>query len=76
MDYEWEQAAESEEIYELRDRETGEVEWTGTRADLIFGSNSRLRTIADVYASEEEKFVQDFVDAWHKVMTNDRFDLE
>ncbi|QCS43060.1 catalase/peroxidase HPI [Natrinema versiforme] len=76
MGYEWEQASEDEEIYELRDRETGEVEWRGTRVDLIFGSNSRLRAIAQVYASEEEKFVQDFVDAWHKVMTNDRFDLE
>ncbi|ELY74512.1 catalase/peroxidase HPI [Natrinema pallidum] len=76
MGYEWEQASESEELYELCDRETGEVEWTGTRADLIFGSNSRLRAIAEVYASEEETFVQDFVDAWHKVMTNDRFDLE
>ncbi|SNZ04328.1 catalase-peroxidase [Natronoarchaeum philippinense] len=75
MDYEWE-PADSEGVYELRDRETGEVEWTGTRVDLIFGSNSRLRTIADVYASEEEKFVEDFVDTWHKVMSHDRFDLE
>ncbi|WP_222919389.1 catalase/peroxidase HPI [Natrinema sp. SYSU A 869] len=76
MGYEWEQASESEELYELRDRETGDVEWTGSRVDLIFGSNSRLRAIAEVYASEEAKFVQDFVDAWHKVMSNDRFDLE
>ncbi|ELY70047.1 catalase/peroxidase HPI [Natrinema versiforme] len=76
MGYEWEQASEGEEIYELRDRETGEVEWEGSRVDLIFGSNSRLRAIAEVYASEEETFVEDFVDAWHKVMTNDRFDLE
>ncbi|ELZ14731.1 catalase/hydroperoxidase HPI(I), partial [Natrinema thermotolerans DSM 11552] len=76
MGYEWEQASEGEEIYELRDRETGDVEWTGSRVDLIFGSNSRLRAIADVYASEEETFVEDFVDAWHTVMTNDRFDLE
>ncbi|MFC4449418.1 catalase/peroxidase HPI [Halorussus aquaticus] len=76
MDYEWEQASDSEEVYELRDRETGEVEWEASRVDLIFGSNSRLRSIADVYAAEEEKFVEDFVDAWHKVTTNDRFDLE
>ncbi len=76
MDYEWEQADGSEERYELRDRETGDVEWEASRADLIFGSNSRLRTLADVYASEEEKFVEDFVDAWHKVMSHDRFDLE
>ncbi|NUB91066.1 catalase/peroxidase HPI [Haloterrigena sp. SYSU A121-1] len=76
MDYEWEQASEGEEVYELIDRETGEVEWTGSRVDLLFGSNSRLRAIADVYAAEEEKFVEDFVDAWRKVMTNDRFDLE
>ncbi|WP_227356374.1 catalase/peroxidase HPI [Haladaptatus salinisoli] len=90
MDYEWEAPSESEDIieeekpsaahdvYELRDRETGEVEWTGTRVDLVFGSNARLRAIADVYASDdaEEKFVDDFVDVWHKVMTLDRFDLE
>ncbi|KYH27840.1 catalase-peroxidase 2 [Halalkalicoccus paucihalophilus] len=94
MDYEWEAAEESasesedvmereepgeaHDVYELRDRETGDVEWTGTRVDLVFGSNARLRALADVYASEdgEEQFVQDFVDAWHKVMTLDRFDLE
>ncbi|MFC6719320.1 catalase/peroxidase HPI [Natrialbaceae archaeon GCM10025810] len=76
MGYEWEQASESEERYDLRDRETGEVEWEASRVDLIFGANSRLRAIADVYAAEEETFVEDFVDAWHKVMTLDRFDLE
>ncbi|NHN47463.1 catalase/peroxidase HPI [Halostella sp. JP-L12] len=76
MGYEWEKASESEEVYELRDRETGDVEWRGTRIDLIFGSHSRLRAIADVYASEEETFVNDFVDAWSKVMKLDRFDLE
>ncbi|WP_121742273.1 catalase/peroxidase HPI [Natronorubrum halophilum] len=92
MDYEWEASGDSQdimgweassesedgEVFDLRDRETGGVEWTGTRADLIFGSNSRLRAIADVYASDdaEEKFVRDFVDAWDKVMTLDRFDLE
>ncbi len=76
----WEAAADSEtdEVFELRDRKTGEVEWTATRADLIFGSNSRLRAIADVYASDdgEEKFVQDFAEAWGDVMHLDRFDLE
>jgi len=77
MDYEWEQV-DGEEVYEIRDRETGDVEWEATRFDLIFGSNSRLRAIADVYGAEdgEEEFVEDFVDAWHKVMTLDRFDLE
>ncbi|WP_458206642.1 catalase/peroxidase HPI [Haladaptatus sp. NG-SE-30] len=75
---EWEAASDAQEIFELRDRETGELAWTGTRVDLIFGSNSRLRAIADVYASDdaEEKFVRDFVDAWDKVMSLDRFDLE
>ncbi|MBX0288306.1 catalase/peroxidase HPI [Halomicroarcula sp. F28] len=76
MDYEWEATSGPREVYEVRDRETGDVVWEASRVDLIFGSNSRLRALADVYASEEEKFVQDFVDAWHKVMTNDRFDLE
>jgi catalase-peroxidase len=78
MDTDWEEAADEDGLYEARDRDTGEVAWTGTRFDLIFGSNSRLRAIAEVYAAEdgEEQFVQDFVDAWHKVMTLDRFDLE
>ncbi|MGQ3412425.1 catalase/peroxidase HPI [Natrinema sp. LN54] len=76
MGYEWEVSSEAEDVYELRDRETGDVEWKGSRVDLVFGSNSRLRAISDVYAAEEETFVQDFVDAWHKVMRNDRFDLE
>jgi catalase-peroxidase len=78
MDFEWERVSDSENIYELRDRETGEVEWKGTRVDLIFGSNSRLRSIAEVYAANdgEEKFVHDFADAWSKVMELDRFDLE
>ncbi|MDZ7688321.1 MAG: catalase/peroxidase HPI [Halobacteriales archaeon] len=76
MGYEW-KPADEEGVYEGRDRETGEVIWKGTRFDLIFGSNSRLRALAEVYASEdgEEKFVRDFADAWHKVMTLDRFDL-
>ena len=64
--------------FEIRDRETGETRFTGSRVDLIFGSNSRLRAIAEVYAAEggEEQFVQDFADTWSKVMTLDRFDLE
>ncbi len=77
MDYEW-VPTETTNRYELRDRETGTVEWEGTRVDLIFGSNSRLRALSTVYASSdgEQKLVEDFVDAWHKVMTLDRFDLE
>ena len=77
MGYDWEQS-EDEGVYELRDRETGEVEWEGTRFDLVFGSNSRLRAVSQVYAAEdgEEKFVNDFVEAWTKVMNLDRFDLE
>jgi catalase-peroxidase len=78
MDTEWEQSADDEDVYVARDRDTGEVEYRGTRLDLVFGSNSRLRSIADVYGSEpeEEKLVHDFVDAWEKVMRLDRFDLE
>jgi catalase-peroxidase len=78
MDYEWESVSDAKQHFELRDRDTGEVAWTATRVDLIFGSNSRLRTLAEVYGADdgEEKLVQDFVDAWTKVMTLDRFDLE
>jgi catalase-peroxidase len=78
MDYEWEPVSDDAEVFEIRDRETGEVEWEATRFDLIFGSNARLRAHADVYAAGdgEEKMVHDFVDAWTKVMTLDRFDLE
>ncbi|OLZ41339.1 hydroperoxidase [Natrinema saccharevitans] len=78
MDYEWEPVSEDREVFELRDRETGDVEWKGSRVDLVFGSNSRLRAIAEVYGADdaEEKFVQDFVDTWSKVMQLDRFDLE
>ncbi|MFP9190503.1 catalase/peroxidase HPI [Natronosalvus vescus] len=78
MDYEWEPVSESEEIFELRDRETGEVEWKASRVDLLFGSNARLRAISEVYGADdaEEKFVRDFVDTWNKVMHLDRFDLE
>ncbi|TKR26464.1 catalase/peroxidase HPI [Natronomonas salsuginis] len=78
MRYEWEAASDDEVVFELCDRETGEVEFTASRVDLLFGSNSRLRAIAEVYGAEdgEEQFVDDFVDAWSKVMRLDRFDLE
>ena len=64
-------------MFEGRDRKTGELKWTGTRVDLVFGSNSQLRALAEVYASSDaqEKFVRDFVAAWTKVMNLDRFDL-
>nr|WP_281244805.1 catalase/peroxidase HPI [Halogeometricum limi] len=78
MDTEWQESDESDNLFEGRNRDTGDVEWRGSRVDLIFGSHSRLRALAEVYGSAdaEEKFVHDFVDAWHKVMTLDRFDLE
>ena len=74
----WEPTSETEDEFEGLDRSTGAVKWTGTRVDLVFGSNSELRAIAQVYGSDDaaEKFVQDFVTAWDKVMSNDRFDLE
>ena len=73
----WKPSADSQGVFEGRDRATGELKWTGTRVDLIFGSNSELRAIAEVYACDDgkEKFVQDFVAAWTKVMNLDRFDL-
>jgi catalase-peroxidase len=73
----WNPTSEDKEVFEGRDRATGELKWTGTRVDLIFGSNSQLRALAEVYASEDagEKFVRDFVAAWNKVMNLDRFDL-
>jgi catalase-peroxidase len=73
----WKATAEDEDVFEGRDRKTGEVKWTGTRVDLIFGSNSQLRALAEVYGSADaqKKFVQDFVAAWTKVMNLDRFDL-
>ena len=78
MDYEWEPVDADQDVFEGRDRATGEVAWKATRFDLIFGANSRLRAVADVYGAhgEEEKFVNDFVDAWTKVMQLDRFDLD
>ena len=73
----WKRVTEGEETFEGRDRVTGELKWTGTRVDLIFGSNSQLRALSEVYASDgaQEKFVRDFVSAWNKVMNLDRFDL-
>jgi len=77
MATEWSASSEEDEVYEGRDRKTGELKWTGTRVDLIFGSNSELRALAEVYACEDsqEKFLQDFIQAWDKVMNLDRFDL-
>jgi catalase-peroxidase len=73
----WKLDAASPNLFEARDRKTGQVKWTGTRADLIFGSHSQLRALAEVYASadSQEKFVKDFVAAWTKVMNADRYDL-
>jgi len=77
MGTEWKPLSDAKDIFEGRDRKTGELKWTGTRVDLIFGSNSQLRALAEVYGSSDaqEKFVQDFVAAWAKVMNLDRFDL-
>jgi catalase-peroxidase len=77
MGTEWKAVSDAEDVFEGRDRKTGEVKWTGTRVDLIFGSNSQLRALAEVYGSADaqEKFVHDFVAAWTKVMNADRFDL-
>lgn len=73
----WKATSDEEEVFEGHDRNTGELKWTGTRVDLIFGSNSELRALAEVYATEDakDKFVNDFVSAWTKVMNLDRFDL-
>ena len=77
MGTEWRRSAESRDLFEGRDRATGEVKWTGTAVDLVFGSNSQLRALAEVYASDdgERQLVEDFVAAWSKVMNLDRFDL-
>jgi len=77
MRTEWKAVSGDGELYEGSDRDSGEIKWTGTRADLVFGSNSELRAIAEVYGSADarEKFVKDFVAAWNKVMNLDRFDL-
>jgi catalase-peroxidase len=77
MNTKWQPSSTSEGVYEGRDRATGEIKWTGTRVDLVFGSNSQLRAIAEVYACDDSKkaFVKDFVAAWVKVMNLDRYDL-
>lgn len=77
MSVTWAATSEAEEVFEGRDRKTGALKWTGTRVDLIFGSNSQLRALAEVYGCEDsqQRFVQDFVAAWDKVMNLDRFDL-
>ncbi|MGA7799391.1 MAG: catalase/peroxidase HPI [Gammaproteobacteria bacterium] len=77
MGTEWKPTSKDEDEFEGRDRGTGELKWTGTRVDLLFGSNSQLRAIAEVYGQDDaqEKFVRDFVAAWNKVMNADRFDL-
>jgi catalase-peroxidase len=77
MGVSWKAISDSEELFEGHDRETGKLKWKGTRVDLIFGSNSELRALAEVYGSEDssEKFILDFVKAWDKVMNLDRFEL-
>jgi catalase-peroxidase len=77
MGTEWKPVSKDADVFEGRDRKTGAVKWTGTRVDLVFGSNSQLRALAEVYGSAdaEKKFIHDFVAAWNKVMNLDRFDL-
>nr|HPM62440.1 catalase-peroxidase [Methanoregulaceae archaeon] len=77
MGTEWKAVSNDADLFEGRDRKTGEVRWTGTRVDLIFGSNAQLRALAEVYASADAKgkFIDDFVAAWTRVMNLDRFDL-
>ena len=78
MGIKWKETSKKEDLFEGRDRKTDEVKWTGTRVDLIFGSNSQLRSLAEVYACEDSqsKFIGDFISAWTKVMNSDRFDME
>jgi catalase-peroxidase len=73
----WKPTSEARNTFEGRDRKTGDLRWTGTRVDLVFGSNSQLRALAEVYAQDDakEKFVRDFVAAWNNVMSLDRFDI-
>ena len=73
----WKPASDARGVFEGRDRKTGVLRWTGTRVDLVFGSNSQLRALAEVYAQDDakEKFVHDFIAAWNKVMNLDRFDI-
>ena len=77
MSIKWKEASSKEDVFKGRDRKTNKVKWTGTRADLIFGSNSQLRALAEVYATDDasDKFINDFISAWTKVMNADRFDL-
>jgi catalase-peroxidase len=77
MGTEWKSSAKSKDVFEGRDRKSGELKWTGSRVDLVFGWSSQLRAVAEVYASADakEKLVHDFVAAWDKVMSLDRFDL-
>jgi catalase-peroxidase len=78
MNTTWKATSDAQDLFEGRDRNTGELKWTGTRVDLIFGSNSQLRALAEVYGcgDSQPRFVQDFVAAWDKVMNLDRFDLK
>jgi catalase-peroxidase len=78
MGIKWKETSKKEDLFEGRDRKTDEVKWTGTRVDLIFGSNSQLRSLVEVYACEDSqsKFIEDFISAWTKVMNSDRFDME
>jgi catalase-peroxidase len=77
MNTKWQKSAGNDSVLEGRDRKSGELKWTGTVVDLVFGSNSQLRALAEVYATSDSqpKFVSDFVSAWNKVMNLDRFDL-
>ena len=77
MGVKWSETSSKEDLFKGVDRKTGAVKWTGTRADLIFGSNSQLRALAEVYATDDssDKFISDFIAAWTKVMNADRFDL-
>jgi catalase-peroxidase len=77
MNTKWQPSAASKDVFEGKDGRTGETKWTASRVDLVFGSNSQLRALAEVYASDDagEAFVRDFVAAWNKVMNLDRFDL-
>ena len=78
MDIKWKETSSKEDLFDGVDRKSGKLKWTGTRADLIFGSNSQLRALAEVYATDDssDKFLNDFTAAWTKVMNADRFDLK
>jgi catalase-peroxidase len=78
MDYEWVPQNDKEMLFDIKDRETGNIKYTATRCDLIFGSNAQLRNIAEVYGAEDgkERFIKDFVKAWDKVMMLDRYDVK